>query len=108
LKIADFAQAALSPSWEFGRNDLEAVTRQKFQEVAQLITWLRDAALSEEVAPGAVRMSGSGGSVFCSAPSLDQAQMILNRMLSIQQSPEGKIIAHLRICQTLTRHPEQL
>jgi 4-diphosphocytidyl-2-C-methyl-D-erythritol kinase len=108
LKIADFAQAALSPSWEFGRNDLEAVTRQKFQEVAQLITWLRDAALGEAVAPGAVRMSGSGGSVFCSAPSPEQAQAILNRMLSIQQSPEGRIIAHLRICKTLIRHPEQL
>jgi 4-diphosphocytidyl-2-C-methyl-D-erythritol kinase len=107
LKIADFAQAALSPVWVFGRNDLEPVSCQRFPVVAQLVKWLKQAAASEGVVPEAVRMSGSGGAVICTAPSPEKAQAILNRMAKVQHTPDGHMIAHLRVCKTLTGQPEQ-
>jgi 4-diphosphocytidyl-2-C-methyl-D-erythritol kinase len=100
LKIADFAQVALSPVWVFGRNDLQAVSCQRFSEVAQLVNWLKQAAASEGVEPEAVRMSGSGGAVICTAPSQEKAQAILERMLDVQKAPGGQVIAHLRLCKT--------
>jgi 4-diphosphocytidyl-2-C-methyl-D-erythritol kinase len=107
LKIADFAQAALNPVWDFGRNDLEPVTCGHFPEVAQILQHLKEAAVSEAVTPDAVRMSGSGGAVFCTAPSQEKALAILNRMVRVQRTPEGRAIAHLKVCQTLMSHPEQ-
>jgi len=108
LKIADFAQAASEPVWEFGRNDLEPVTMGRFSEVHQLISWLKEAAQSEAVGQNAVRMSGSGGAVFCTASNAAQAQAIFDRMASKRDSADGRLIAHLRLCKTLARHPEQL
>lgn len=105
LKIADFAQAALKPVWTFGRNDLEPVTQARFKEVGQVMSLLKQAAASENVAPDAVRMSGSGGAVFCTAPSQEKAQKILNFMAALRQTPDGSCIAHLNICRTLASHP---
>ena len=107
LKIADFAQAASSPVWDFGRNDLEPVTCSRFPEVAQIVQHLKESAASEAVTPDAVRMSGSGGAVFCTAPSQEKALAILNRMVRVRRTPEGRAIAHLKVCQTLMSHPEQ-
>lgn len=107
LKITGFAQAAASPIWEFGRNDLEPVTRARFPEVDQALNWLTQAAASEEIAPDAVRMSGSGGAVFCTAPNRDAAQRIMDRMKEFQKSGHGHPLAQIRICQTLMTHPEQ-
>lgn len=107
LKIAGFAQAAQQPVWEFGRNDLEAVTKAHFPEVGRILDWLSQAAASEGIAPAAVRMSGSGGAVFCTAPSAETAHRLYDRMNVLLQSLQGDRLTQLRVCQTLMQHPEQ-
>lgn len=107
VKISGFAEAATNPVWDFGHNDLEPVTRAKFPQVDQVLNWLSQAAASEKIAPLAVRMSGSGGAVFCAAPDADAAQRILDRMKGFQGSTHGHMLAQVRICQTLAVHPEQ-
>ncbi len=106
LKIADFAQAASDPIWRAGHNDLEPVTRRHFQDVDQVLKWLTATAVSEGIAPDAVRMSGSGGAVFCTASSQDQAERMLRQMVSYQQSVDGQCLSRLMVCKTLPVHPE--
>ena len=107
LKIADFAQAAVQPVWEFGRNDLEPVTCARFPDVARVLSMMKTAAEGEKVAPGAVRMSGSGGSVFCTTPDEKTAQAVMDRMSGLQKSSSEQCIALLRVCKTLTERPGQ-
>jgi 4-diphosphocytidyl-2-C-methyl-D-erythritol kinase len=106
LKIADFAQAASDPIWRAGHNDLEPVTRRHFQDVDQVLKWLTATAVSEGIAPDAVRMSGSGGAVFCTASNQDQAERMLRQMMSYQQSADGQCLSRLMVCKTLPVHPE--
>ena len=106
LKIADFAQAASDPIWRAGHNDLEPVTRRHFQDVDQVLKWLTATAVSEGIAPDAVRMSGSGGAVFCTASNQDQAERMLHQMVSYQQSADGQCLSRLMVCKTLPVHPE--
>ena len=108
LKIAGFAQAAQEPVWEFGRNDLEPVTKAQFPEVGRVLQWLTQAAASEGIAPAAVRMSGSGSAVFCTTPNAETAQRLHDRMVSMLQTLQGDRLPQLRVCQTLLRHPEHL
>lgn len=105
-KIADFAQAASDPIWRAGHNDLEPVTRRHFQDVDQVLKWLTVTAVSEGIAPDAVRMSGSGGAVFCTASSQNQAERMLRQMVSYQQSADGHCLSRLMVCKTLPVHPE--
>jgi 4-diphosphocytidyl-2-C-methyl-D-erythritol kinase len=107
LKIAGFAEAAASPVWVFGHNDLEPVTRAKFPEVDLLLRQFRRLAETEKIAPEAVRMSGSGGAVFCTAPNRETAQRLTQGMQAFQKSAEGECLAHLRLCKTLLAHPAQ-
>lgn len=107
LKIADFAQAASDPIWRFGHNDLEPVTRRHFEDVDQVLKWLTATAVSEGIAPDAVRMSGSGGAVFCTASDQSQAERMLHQMTSYQQSAAGQCLSRLRVCKTLAVHPER-
>jgi 4-diphosphocytidyl-2-C-methyl-D-erythritol kinase len=105
LKIADFAQFALNPVWDFGHNDLEPVTRVRFPEVDQVLRWFLKAAESEKIAPAAVRMSGSGGAVFCTAPSKEAAERLKSQVEMLkadaQRNGQGPGLRHLRICQTI-------
>ncbi len=107
LKIEGFADAALSPVWVFGHNDLEPITRAKFPEVDTLLRQMTLLAESEKIAPAAVRMSGSGGAVFCSAPSAETAKRLLQGMQELQKSGAMKDHAQLRLCKTLMAHPAQ-
>jgi 4-diphosphocytidyl-2-C-methyl-D-erythritol kinase len=107
LKIADFAQAASDPIWRFGHNDLEPVTRRHFEDVDQVLKWLTATAVSEGIAPEAVRMSGSGGAVFCTAVDQSQAERMLHQMTSYQQSTAGQCLSRLQVCKTLAVHPER-
>ena len=107
LKIAGFAQAARNPVWEFGRNDLEPVTRARFPLVDQAARWLSQAAECEGIAPVAMRMSGSGSALFCTAPDAATCQRILDHVNALQRSAPA-IIAHLRLCRTLVAHPERV
>lgn len=104
-KIAGFAQAAQQPVWEFGHNDLQAVTAARFPQVRQALQWLETAAASEGIAPAAVRMSGSGGAVFCSAPDAQTAQRLVDRVSALQNTSVGQSPLRLKVCQTLMRHP---
>lgn len=108
LKIAGFAEAAASPVWVFGHNDLEPVTRVKFPEVDLLLRQMKRLAETEGIAPVAVRMSGSGGAVFCSAPDFQTAERLHQSMQAFQKSGQGQCLAHLRLCKTLMSHPAQL
>jgi 4-diphosphocytidyl-2-C-methyl-D-erythritol kinase len=107
LKIEGFAEAAASPVWVFGQNDLEPVTQARFPEVDILLGQFRRLAENEKVAVGAVRMSGSGGAVFCSAPDFQTAERLHQGMQEFQKSVQGECLAHLRVCKTLIRHPAQ-
>ena len=106
LKIADFAQAAVRPVWVFGHNDLQPVTRARFPEVDLALNWLSQAAASEEISPDAVRMSGSGGAVFCTAPDLKSADRVASRMQQFMDQHSSHPIAHLRVCRSMPVHPE--
>ena len=107
LKIAGFAEAATSPVWVFGHNDLEPVTRAAFPEVDLVLGQMTRLAENEKIATEAVRMSGSGGAVFCSAPSAEIAQRLIEGMREFQQSSQGECLAHLRLSKTLMGHPAQ-
>ena len=104
-RIAGFAQAARQPVWAFGRNDLQAVTAARFPQVRQALQWLKTAAASEGIAPAAVRMSGSGGAVFCTAPDAQTAQRLVDRVSALQNTSVGQSPLRLKVCQTLMRHP---
>jgi 4-diphosphocytidyl-2-C-methyl-D-erythritol kinase len=110
LKIADFAQFALNPVWDFGRNDLEPVTRARFSEVDQVLRWFSMAAEGEKIAPNAVRMSGSGGAVFCTAPTKEIAEQFKERVerfeAEFHAKGQGRCLGHLRICQSLPSLPK--
>jgi 4-diphosphocytidyl-2-C-methyl-D-erythritol kinase len=107
LKIEGFAEAAVAPVWVFGHNDLEPVTRAAFPEVDVLLGELRRLAECEKIASTAVRMSGSGGAVFCSAPDFQTAERLFQGMQTFQKSIQGQCLAALRICKTLAQHPAQ-
>ena len=104
-RIAGFAQAARQPVWAFGRNDLQAVTAARFPQVQQALQWLESAAAREGIAPAAVRMSGSGGAVFCTAPDAPTAQRLVDRVSALQSTSVGQLPLRLKVCQTLMRHP---
>ncbi len=106
LKIADFARLASEPVWEFGRNDLEPVTKARFPDVGRVLELLEKAAAGEHIASGAVRMSGSGGAVFCTTPDQACAERIRDHLLSHQAGEPGWPAAHVRVCRTLPGHPE--
>lgn len=105
-KIADFAQLATKSVWEFGRNDLEPVTRARFPDVGRVLDQLTLAAASEDIASGAVRMSGSGGAVFCTTPDQASAQRIRDRLVSCGVRGAEQETARIRVCRTLPGHPE--
>lgn len=107
LKIEGFAEAAALPVWVFGQNDLEPVTQARFPEVDVLLGQFRRLAENEKIAVEAVRMSGSGGAVFCSAPDVQTAERLHQGMQAFQKSVQGQCLAHLKLCKTLVRHPAQ-
>jgi len=106
LKIADFARLATEPVWEFGRNDLEPVTRARFPEVGRVLGLLEKAAAGENIASGAVRMSGSGGAVFCTTPDQASAERIRDHLLLCLADEAAGPAANIRVCRTLAVHPE--
>jgi 4-diphosphocytidyl-2-C-methyl-D-erythritol kinase len=107
LKIEGFVDAGAAQSWVFGHNDLEPVTRARFPEVDLTLGALKRLAENERIAPESVRMSGSGGAVFCSAPSVEAAQRLTKGLQAFQKSGQGSFLAHVRLCKTLPAHPAQ-
>ncbi|QWD79646.1 4-(cytidine 5'-diphospho)-2-C-methyl-D-erythritol kinase [Polynucleobacter sp. MWH-Spelu-300-X4] len=59
---------------QFGSNDCESVVTQKYQEVAEAITWLK-----QRVPQSNPRMSGSGSSVFATVEA-NLAKELLNQL----------------------------
>ena len=106
-KIAGFAQAAQQPVWEFGRNDLQPATTARYPKVKTALQWLETAAAREGIAPAAVRLSGSGGAVFCTAPDRETAHRLAGHVSALQKASDNGQLTRLNVCQTLMRHPGQ-
>lgn len=68
VRIADFSRG-LADGRAFGRNDLQAVARRLFPQVAAAIDWLGR--------HGDARMTGSGACVFCAFDSKEAADEVL-------------------------------
>jgi len=72
VTISDFIESAHID--QFGSNDCEAVVTQKYREVAEAISWLK-----ERIPQSNPRMSGSGSSVFAVVEA-DLARNLLNQL----------------------------
>jgi 4-diphosphocytidyl-2-C-methyl-D-erythritol kinase len=101
LKIAGFPANVLMPSGALpGRNDLEPVAAKYFKAVGDAITKLKSIAPRFGCSSKAVRMSGSGASVFVWCNNVQQAQEIAR---AAQLAKVGKV----QVVSTLAAHPLQ-
>lgn len=78
----DLAHALDSPVWVFGENDLEPVATREFPAVARLLETMKQAAHAAGLPRQACKMSGSGGAIFCSCHSVEEAQAIASHVQS--------------------------
>jgi 4-diphosphocytidyl-2-C-methyl-D-erythritol kinase len=101
LKIAGFPANVLMPSGALpGRNDLEPVAAKYFKEVGDAIATLKSIAPQFGCSSNAVRMSGSGASVFVWCNNVEQAQAIAQ---AARLAKAGKV----QVVHTLKAHPLQ-
>jgi 4-diphosphocytidyl-2-C-methyl-D-erythritol kinase len=101
LKIAGFPANVLMPSGALpGRNDLEPVAAKYFKEVGEAIATLKSIAPQFGCSSNAVRMSGSGASVFVWCNNVEQAQ-------AIAQAAKLAEVGKVRVVHTLKAHPLQ-
>jgi 4-diphosphocytidyl-2-C-methyl-D-erythritol kinase len=101
LKIAGFPANVLMPSGALpGRNDLEPVAAKYFKEVGDAIATLKGIAPQFGCSSNAVRMSGSGASVFVWCNNVEQAQ-------AIAQAAKLAKVGKVRVVHTLKAHPLQ-
>ena len=70
----------ISGTWTFGKNDIELVTIKKYPIVKYALELLKKATHTYNLPESSCRMSGTGGSVFCSTPTLDIARKIANQI----------------------------
>jgi 4-diphosphocytidyl-2-C-methyl-D-erythritol kinase len=99
LKIAGFPANVLLPSGALpGRNDLESVAAKYFKPVGKAIQKLKLFAPQFGCSNKAVRMSGSGSSVFVWCSSQEQAQ-------GIARAAKDAKIGKVQVVQTLQSHP---
>jgi 4-diphosphocytidyl-2-C-methyl-D-erythritol kinase len=101
LRISDLSDAASQAVWTIGHNDLEPVACQQFSAVREALQTLQTCGQALGLSRQAMRMSGSGGAVFASCASRDQAVELASR-LAAQASAEGQ---QIRVCRRLIRHP---
>jgi 4-diphosphocytidyl-2-C-methyl-D-erythritol kinase len=93
LKMSDFCASANGAAIErlgvdFGHNDLEAVAKARFPEVARALSWLGQF--------GHARMTGSGACVFAAFDSRDEASASIE---SLPGTWKGWV------CESYSRHP---
>ena len=86
----------ISGTWTFGKNDIELVTIKKYPIVKYALELLKKAAHAYNLPESSCRMSGTGGSVFCSTPTLDIARKIANQ---IRRENTEKIT--IKVCKRL-------
>jgi 4-diphosphocytidyl-2-C-methyl-D-erythritol kinase len=103
LRISDLSDAASQAVWTIGHNDLESVACQQFSAVREALQNLQTCGQALGLPRQAMRMSGSGGAVFASCASQDQADQLASR-LTAQGSSDGQ---QIRVCRRLIRHPAQ-
>jgi 4-diphosphocytidyl-2-C-methyl-D-erythritol kinase len=93
LKMSDFCAGANGVATErlgadFGHNDLEAVAKARFSEVARALTWLDRF--------GHARMTGSGACVFAAFESRDEASASIEGLPGTWKG---------WVCESVARHP---
>ncbi len=99
LKMAGFPAEVLMPSGALpGRNDLEPVAAHYFPEVGKAIKALKAIAPQFGCSSNAVRMSGSGASVFVWCSNNDQAT-------KIAQAVKLAKVGSVKVVHTLAFHP---
>ena len=101
ITIADFLA---SPTFSFGKNDLEPVVHRLYPEVLRATRWL-----SEQGIP--VRMSGSGACLFAEFSELSEAVLAKAEISAIMRGAvETNNATHpgfrlVQACAGLTEHP---
>ncbi len=68
-------------SWTYGRNDIEDTTVKKYPIVKHALDSLRNYTKEYDIPETSCRMSGTGGSVFCSVQSLNIAKKIATKII---------------------------
>ncbi len=68
--------------WNFGRNDMEKTTCRKYPAVKSFLDLLKKFAKLNYLPESSCRMSGTGGAVFCSTPTLALAEKIQKEIKS--------------------------
>jgi len=102
LTVRDLAQAAGNPSFTFGRNDLQPVAFSRYPALATVAQELLEEALAVGLEEGSVRMSGSGGAIFCSCRDEADARRLEERLT------QRGIGARVRVCRHLHEPPAHL
>lgn len=92
--------ACREPVWQLGVNNLEPVARARFPEVHGLALQMHQTASAEGLSSRAVRMSGSGGAIFASCNSPQQAERIAESLRQIAPTSTA-----IRVCRQLAQHP---
>lgn len=85
-----------SGSWTYGKNDIESTTIQKYPIVKYALDLLKKITKEHNLPESSCRMSGTGGSVFCSVPSLSIAKEIAAK---IGKNNTEKIV--IKVCERL-------
>ena len=82
--------------WTYGRNDLESTTCNNFPIVGIALNLLKKLAKIYDLPENSCRMSGTGGAIFCSAPTLAIARKI---KLQIEKNSKDEFIS--KVCRRL-------
>ena len=97
---AQLQEASKEAVWTLGTNSLEPVASESFQAVEHLIAIIAQAAVAIGLPRAAARMSGSGGAIFCSCETEEQAQILAQA--TAQRAPTN---TQIRVCRRLAQHP---
>lgn len=100
VAAAELHAATRDTVWTLGHNSLQPVACEAFEAVSILITIMARAALELGLPQTATRMSGSGGAVFCSCDTEEQA-LALAQVIA-QKAPKN---TQIRVCRRLAQHP---
>lgn len=114
LRISGLANPARDLSWQFGHNDLEPVARRLVPEVGELMSGFRAASRqigwTKGQSMGQIRMSGSGGAVFGSCESEEEAHSLVSALQAVLADQDLSVRSNVqcRVCQQLSQSPVHL
>ena len=82
--------------WTFGKNDIENSTCNRYPAVKYALNLLKEHAKANDLPELACRLSGTGGAVFCSTPTL-----VIAKRIESQIKKNSKVKLLVKVCKRI-------